>query len=206
MSAADRRAGILDAALEAFSAGGYHETSLDAVAERAGVSKALIYEHFASKRELHRALLETYVGELLGTVLEAAQSAEPGEERLRAGSEAFLRFVERRREAWRLLVRNPGEPDVAGSVGRLQEEAGAAIAALMEAEVPETLQQDPTFAETAIEMLAQQLVGALRALANWWDDHREVPRAAVLQMFMEFAWLGMDRLGQGERWSAADQA
>jgi len=201
MAAADRRAAILDAALDAFAAGGYHETSLDAVAGRAGVSKALIYEHFASKRELHRALLETYVAELLQTVLEAARKAEPGEDRLRAGADAFLRFVERRREAWRLLVRNPGEPDVVNSVGRLQEEAGDAIATLMEAEVPEALKRDPDFGEVATEMLAQQLVGALRALANWWDDHRDVAREEVLRMFMEFAWVGFGRLSQGERWS-----
>ena len=201
MSAADRRAVILDAALEAFAAGGYHETSLDAVAARAGISKALIYEHFGSKRELHGALLETYVGELLGAVLEAARAAGPGEERLEAGADAFLRFVERRREAWRLLVRNPGEPDVVNSVGRLQEEAGEAIAALMEADAPAELQHDPKFAGIGIEMLAQQLVGALRALANWWDDHRDVPRDGVLAMFMEFAWLGFGRLSEGERWS-----
>src|SRR5256885_14796704 len=198
MSAEVRRAVILDAALDAFAAGGYHETSLDAVAERAGISKALIYEHFASKRELHRALLETYVGELLGAVLEAARAVGPGEERLQAGADAFLRFVERRREAWRLLVRNPGEPDVASSVGQLQEEAGEAIAALMEADAPAELQHDPKFAGIGIEMLAQQLVGALRALANWWDDNRQVPREAVLAMFMEFAWLGFGRLSEGE--------
>ena len=203
MSAPARRAVILDAALDAFADGGYHETSLDAVAERAGISKALIYEHFGSKRELHGALLETYVGELLGAVLEAAQAVGPGEERLAAGADAFLRFVERRREAWRLLVRNPGEPDVVSSVGRLQEEAGEAIAALIEADAPAELQHDPKFAGIGIEMLAQQLVGALRALANWWDDHRDVPREGVLAMFMEFAWLGFGRLSEGERWTTA---
>ena len=69
MSAADRRAAILDAALDAFSEGGYHETSLDTVAERAGISKALIYEHFPSKHVLHKALLETYVAELMQRVM-----------------------------------------------------------------------------------------------------------------------------------------
>ena len=55
---------------DVFADGGYHETSVEAVAERAGVSKALIYEHFDSKRELHRALLERYVHELLARVVD----------------------------------------------------------------------------------------------------------------------------------------
>ena len=201
MAAADRRAAILDAALDVFSGSDFHQASLDAVAERAGVSKALIYEHFASKRELQRALLETYVGELLRRVIEATGRAEPGEERLRVGADAFLRFVEQRRDAWRMLVRNPEEPGVAALVGRLQGEAADAIAALMTADAPDR-DEDPRETELAIEMLAQQLVGALRALANWWDDHREVPRERVLEMLMEFAWLGFERISEGERWQA----
>ena len=201
MAAADRRAEILDAALDVFSGSDFHQASLDAVAERAGVSKALIYEHFASKRELQRALLETYVGELLRRVIEATGRAEPGEERLRVGADAFLRFVEQRRDAWRMLVRNPEEPGVAALVGRLQGEAADAIAALMTADAPDR-DEDPRETELAIEMLAQQLVGALRALANWWDDHREVPRERVLEMLMEFAWLGFERISEGERWQA----
>jgi AcrR family transcriptional regulator len=203
MSAEDRRAAILDAALEAFSEGGYHETSLDVVAERAGISKALIYEHFASKRELHQALLETYVAELLERVLGAVQAAEPGEERLLAGADAFLRFVEERREAWRMLVHNPRDPDVTQSIGRVQEEVAETIAVQMAEDAPaDRREQDPRQAQLAVEMLSQQLVGALRALANWWDDHREVPREQVLGVLMEFSWLGLERLGEGERWAS----
>lgn len=203
MSAADRRAAILEAALDAFAQGGYHETSLDAVAARAGISKALIYEHFSSKRELHGALLETYVEELLDRVLGAVQAAEPGGERLRVGADAFLRFVEERREAWRMLVHNPRDPDVAQSLGRVQEEVAEAIAVQMAEDTPaDRRAQDPRQAQLAVEMLSQQLVGALRALANWWDDHREVPREEVLGMLMEFAWLGLERLGEGERWES----
>jgi len=200
MSAADRRAAILDAALDAFSEGGYHETSLDTVAERAGISKALIYEHFPSKHVLHKALLETYVAELMQRVMATLESAEPGEARLREGADAFLRFVEQRREAWRMLVRNPEEPDVASFVSRLQGNAAETIAAIMAEEAPANRFDDPADAELAVEMLAQQIVGALRALANWWDDHREVPRERVLETLMEFAWLGFDRLSRGERW------
>ena len=202
MAAADRREAILEAALDAFAAGGYHETSLEDVAERAGVSKALIYEHFSSKRELHGALLETYVHELLATVAEATGAAEQGEHRLRAGLEAFLAFVERRREAWRMLVRNATESDLAGSFERLRGEAAAAITALMVADAPPGSSAGGIERELAVEMLAQQLVGAAQSLANWWDEHREVPTEQVLAIAMDFAWVGLQRLGEGESWEA----
>jgi AcrR family transcriptional regulator len=201
MSAADRREAILDAALEEFSMHGFHETSLEGVADRAGISKALIYEHFPSKRDLHGALLGRYVHELLERVIGAIATAAPPEERMRAGGDAFLSFVEDHREPWRLMVRNPADSGVEATVGRVQSEIGLAIAALMQADVPPEREQDPEDAHFEIEMLAQQIVGALRALANWWDDHRDIPRERLLETHMDFAWVGLDRLSQGESWA-----
>ncbi len=202
MAAPERREAILAAALDAFADGGYHETSLEDVAERAGISKALIYEHFSSKRELHGALLETYVRELLATVAEATAAARQGEDRLRAGLDGFLGFVERRRDAWRMLVRNTADSDIAASVERLRQEAAGAITALMVADAPPGSPAGGIEREVAIEMLAQQLVGAVQSLANWWDEHRDVPREQVLAIAMDFAWVGLERLGEGHTWKA----
>ncbi len=199
MSAADRREAILDAALEEFSVNGFHETSLEGVADRAGISKALIYEHFPSKRDLHGALLGRYVHRLLEGVIGAIATAAPPEERLRSGGDAFLLFVEEHREPWRLMVRNPADSGVEATVGRVQSEIAHAIGALMQADAP--TERYPADAHFEIEMLAQQIVGSLRALANWWDEHRDVPRERLLVTYMDFAWLGLDRLSQGESWS-----
>ena len=199
MAAADRREAILEAALDAFSEGGYHETSLEKVAARAGVSKALIYEHFGSKRELHGALLEMYVGELLERVAEAIAAAEPGAERMGAGADALFAFVEERRGAWRMLFRSIEDPEIADGLARLQTEAASTVAALMAADAREEGIADPDL-EIAIEMFAQQLTGAVQWLANWWDEHREVPRKDLVAVVMDFAWLGLERVGAGERW------
>jgi AcrR family transcriptional regulator len=199
MAGADRREAILASALDAFSGAGYHETSLDAVAERAGISKALIYEHFASKRELHRALLERYVHELLMRVIRATAEAEPGEARLRGGLEAFLDFVEERRDAWRFVFRNVSDPEIADAVARLREEVATTLAGLMAADAPPEWNADPELAGET-EMIAQELTGAVQALANWWDEHRDVPRERIFQSIMDFAWIGLERLGEGRRW------
>ena len=52
-----------------------------------------------------------------------------------------------------------------------------------------------------VEMIAEQLVGAMQSLADWWDLHRDVPRGDVLQVAMDFAWMGQERLSRGERWA-----
>src|SRR5438876_2362662 len=131
MAAADRREAILAAALDVFAERGFHEASLDDVAARDGISKALIYEHFSSKRELQRELLEIYVHEGMERATDAAAAAQSAEERLRAGIEAFLAFVEERPDAWRMLTLNIADPDVAEATRRLQDEVVRMIGLLL---------------------------------------------------------------------------
>ncbi len=200
MAASDRRLAILEAARAAFAEGGFHQTSLDAVAEQAGVSKALIYEHFDSKRELYLAMLEMHTDELVERVTAAVTAAEQPEERMRSGLEAFFGFVEERRGAWRIMFRNPGDPDVAVYMERLRDGVAAVVAALMSEEAEQAFPDAPE-RERIIQMVAQQLVGAMQALADWWDLHREIPREQVIQGAMDFAWSGQERLSRGLRWS-----
>jgi len=199
MPASDRRAVILESAREAFAEGGYHRTSLDQVAERAGVSKALLYEHFDSKRELHAAMLEVHVNELTARVNAALATADPGEDRLRAGLEAFFTFLEERRGTSAILLRNTGDPDVLEWLARLREAVGAQIVALMTEEAEALIAADPEL-QGAIEMIAQQLIGAVQSLADWWGEHREVPKERLIATMMDMVWVGMDRVSAGERW------
>jgi AcrR family transcriptional regulator len=199
MPAADRREAILEAARAAFAEGGFHQTSLDAVAERAGVSKALLYEHFASKRELYVAMLEMHVHELVDRIRGAVAAADPGEPRLREGLEAFFTFVEERRGAWRIMFANAADPDVAVRLELLRDEVATAITQLM-SEDAEARGLDFPNLPLLVQMLAQQLVGAMQSLADWWDLHRDVPREEVIQIAMDFVWIGQERISRGERW------
>jgi AcrR family transcriptional regulator len=199
MAASDRRLAILEAARSAFADGGFHQTSLDAVAERAGVSKALIYEHFASKRELYLAMLEMHVDELIARVTDAVSPVDDPEGRLLAGLEAFFGFVEERRGAWRIIFRNPGDPDVVIYTERLRDGVAGVVAALMSEEANRAFSNVPE-RERIIQMVAQQLVGAMQSLADWWDLHREIPREDVIRGAMDFVWSGQERLSRGLRW------
>jgi AcrR family transcriptional regulator len=201
MPAGDRREALLEAAREVFAEHGYHDTSLGHVAERAGVSKALIYEHFDSKAELHKALLERNRDELLGRVFAAIEGLESPEQRLRAGHEAFLSFVEERRDSWRMLFLNPGDPEAIRTVESLQAQVREITAQLVAEHAPPESPIAGASVEVASEMLAEQLVGSVRALAAWWDRHRDVPRAEILEALMDFAWLGLERVAAGERWT-----
>ena len=204
LTAGERRVAIQSSALEVFAERGYHTTSIDDIARAAGVSKALIYEHFASKQELHADLLEVQASELYRRVAKAVEAveAESGSARLTAGLAAYLSFVEERRDAWRVLFRETVDPESAAALDRVSAQIRALVAALI-AQDPGATPRNEAHPETdrGIQQLAQMLVGAIQSSANWWDDHREVRRDRVLETAMEFVWFGLDRLGRGERWA-----
>src|SRR5205085_512733 len=198
LTAEARREAILDAALEVFAQRGYNGSSIDEIAQTAGISKALIYEHFPSKRDLHVSLLESHVQEIFKRLAEAAATSDPGEVRLRAGVDAFLGFVETRRDAFRMLFRDAVEPEVAGIVAAVQRQTAAAVAGMIATE-PRKGRGDPKRDAVAIEMLGQQLTGAVQSLALWWGDYLEVFREGLVDLVMNFAWVGLERLRAGDR-------
>jgi AcrR family transcriptional regulator len=195
LPASERRAVLLDAALEVFAERGYHRASIDDIAQAAGVSKALIYDHFASKKDLHLSLLEAQADELFDRLARATATDEPGEVRLRAGVDAFLAFVEERGEGWRALFRDAADPEAAAVLERLQAQATAAIAALIASEPGAGGRAH----DRRVEMLAQLLSGTVQALANWWHAHPDAPREQLVTVIMDYAWLGLERLRAGER-------
>ncbi|HZJ29478.1 MAG TPA: TetR/AcrR family transcriptional regulator [Solirubrobacterales bacterium] len=201
MTAEQRRKAIMAAAEQVFAEKGYHETTVEIVAGVADVSKALIYQHFPTKRDLYQALLATSGDELLARVEASGARTGSREERLRGGIEDFFEFVVQHPGAARLLFCNATDPDVVGELDRVREEAAAMIADLMTEEVPPSRAEDPIPVEVALAMLAHQLIGALQALAVWWLDNPDTNRNAVVRMAMESVWIGLDRLSAGERWT-----
>ena len=197
MPAAQRREVILAAAEETFARSGYHGASLDDIAHGAGVSKALIYEHFSSKRELHASLLDEHVAAIFRRLEATAERGEVGEQRLRSGIDAFLGFVEDHRGAWRVLFRDAADPEMAERIGAVQRQATQVIAGLIASD-PEGPALDPTLdaGERAlrIEIHAQLLSGAIQSLATWWHEHQEIPRDVLVDRAMELCWQGVERL------------
>jgi AcrR family transcriptional regulator len=202
LTAEARRAAILDAASAVFSARGYHSASIDDIAGEAGVSKALIYEHFSSKQELHQKLVEAHAAELYQRLASAVPSAEGSAARLAAGLDAFFGFVEERRDAWRMLFREAADPETVALLDRMLAQVTAVVAELIAAE-PGAQSLPEEERRRGIHQIAQMLVGAAQSVANWWADHSEVPREQLVDTAMDFAWLGLDRLSRGERWNGA---
>jgi AcrR family transcriptional regulator len=201
----ERRAAILDSALAVFAERGYHNSSIDDIAREGGVSKALIYEHFASKQDLYAVLLEQHAGQLFSALAEAISDAgRSASTRLEVGFDAFYRFVEEHRGAWLMLFREATDPEAVAVLDRITAEVTNFVAGVI-AEDPGARrnEDDEVTREHGVQVIAQLLVGAVQSLATWWSDHQELPRERIVEMTMDVAWLGLQRVSRGERWQTA---
>src|SRR5215207_1499997 len=131
----ERRHRILTAAIDAFASRGYDAASVSQIATAAGITKPVLYDHFASKRRLFEEAVEEIRDELIARGAEVMGRDAPIEERIRAAIDAFFAYVEERPAAARVLLVVPrGEPALAEVSRRVQAEATAGIAALLAAE------------------------------------------------------------------------
>jgi AcrR family transcriptional regulator len=200
LPAAERRARILESAKQVFADRGYHEASIGEISKAAGISPAVVYDHFDSKAELQIILLERETEELLGFVGAAVQAApEALPERMRAGVDAFFVFVEEHTYAWRMLFRDPPtDPAVTASYHKIHVMATGGIALFLRASAPEELLAHPD-SDRDLEMFAQLLKMAQNGLASWWWEHPDVPREVLVDRMLEFCWIGLERVAGGER-------
>jgi AcrR family transcriptional regulator len=171
---------ILDVAGAMFAGVGYHSTSMDEIADRAGVSKPMLYAYFGSKEGLYLAYIRRAGGELLERLVAARpRDATPGA-RLRARITEFLSFVQEHGDGWKVLFGEVGSTrPFAESVAAVRSQIADAIRVMIEAGGASRC----CYESPASDAIAHALVGAGESLANWWLDHPEVARDQVADWY-----------------------
>jgi AcrR family transcriptional regulator len=199
MSAAERREVIELAATEVFAARGYHGASMEEIARRSGVSVPVVYDHFASKQDLHRRLLERHFAELRALWAERIQS-EPSAEQLASAIDAWFAYVESHPFAWRLLFRETtGDPAIEAIHREVAAQSRAALLPMFARE-PATATVAGSDDAEAIDMVWEVFRAVLQGLALWWYEHQHVPRERVVATAMNAIWIGFERARRGEAW------
>jgi AcrR family transcriptional regulator len=179
LTAAERRELILAAAVRLFAENGYHATSMDEIAARAGISKAVVYDHFTSKSELYTVLLDTIRADIDALIDEAIEPL-PVDERVRAAIEVFFRFVEEYPDACRLLfLEVQGTSEAAQIVERLEARVAEGLSASLGSD-PDIFGGHPD-RERQLRILAELLKSAIHGLASWWYSNPHVPREDLVE-------------------------
>ncbi len=181
-----RRKQLLGAAQEIFVAQGYHAAAMDDIAERAGVSKPVLYQHFPGKLELYLALIEEHADALTRRVREALASTTDNHQRVAASIAAYFDFVAGDGEGFRLVFESDlrNDPGVSERVERMTAECIEAIT--------ETIAHDTGFRAEEASLLSVGLTGMAEIGARWWlSSEDRVAKERAVELLVGLAWRGI---------------
>jgi AcrR family transcriptional regulator len=181
-----RRRQLLGAAQEIFVAQGYHAAAMDDIADRAGVSKPVLYQHFPGKLDLYLALLEEHAEAMVAAVRVALDSTSDNKQRVAATIEAYFRFVDEDGGAFRLVFESDltNQPEVRERV----EGTTLACAEL----ISEVIREDAGLPKEQSRLLAVGLVGMAQVSARYWlAEGGSIPRDAASRLLASLSWRGI---------------
>ncbi len=182
-----RRAQVLDAAREVFVASGYHAAGMDDIAEQAGVSKPVLYQHFPGKLDLYLALLDAGIEDLLAQANAAMRSTSDNKQRVTATMQAYFAFVDDSRGAFRLVFESDltNEPAVRERVDR----ANLAIAR----KIAGVIAEDTGLSDAQALLLGSGLQGMAQVAARQWlaQDPQALSREDAADLIAALAWRGI---------------
>ena len=185
-----RRAQLLESALEVFVAQGYHAAAMDEIADAAGVSKPVLYQHFPGKLELYLALLDGACDAIVDSTQAALSSTEDNKQRVAAAMQAFYEYVAGESGAFRLVFESDltNEPAVRERIDRVTTECARLIA--------EVIHEDTGLPDEASRLLAVALVGMGQVSARSWlqdqlNGNSTISQQDAASLVAGLAWRGI---------------
>ncbi|MFW5468776.1 TetR/AcrR family transcriptional regulator [Knoellia sp. CPCC 206435] len=197
MPRSERRAQLLESAQAVFVDRGYHAAAMDDIAEHAGVSKPVLYQHFPGKLELYLALLDAHCDTLVRLVREAlSRPTEDNEERVAATTSAYFDFVSREGAAFRMIFESDltSVPQVRTRLDNLELACAEAIA--------DVIAVDSGIPDDQAMLLGVGLAGMSQITArHWLAAESEMSREEATRLASALAWRGLGGLPRvgGER-------
>src|SRR5512139_759106 len=189
MTGKERREQLLDVGRTLFAQRGFDGTSVEMIAERAGVSKPVVYEHFGGKEGLYAVVVDREMEKLLGLITRALIDGVHYREKLERAALALLGYIEECSDGFRILVRDSHGAAGTGSFASLLSEIAGQVEHILGQEFDRHHYDDKT-----APMYAQMLVGMVALTGQWWLDERKPKREEVAAHVVNLAWNGLSGL------------
>jgi AcrR family transcriptional regulator len=189
LPAAQRRRQLLEVARQVLAQRGFYETTMAEIADSAGVTKPVLYQHFASKRDLYTAVLEDIGERLLAAVLSAVASAETPRQQVHLGFEAYVRFVEDDTEGFQILFCGTSRQDGewASITSEVEHSIAQGVADLIDV---------PEISAAHRQALAHGIIGLAEGMMRYWQTGRarDLNRDDLINDLSGLAWGGLRSL------------
>ena len=181
-----RRAQLLDAASDVFTSKGYHAAAMDDIADAAGVSKPVLYQHFPSKLDLYLALLDASCDRLIEVVESALASTSNNADRVVATMDAFYEFVSHSSREFRFVFESDltGDSAVQKRIWKVNNDIADAVTTVIE--------EDTALPPDQAKLLAISMVEIAQVSARYWVSASDaIPLEEAKQLVSNLAWRGI---------------
>ena len=188
MSGKERREQLLDVGRGLFAAKGFEGISVEEIAEKAGVSKPVVYEHFGGKEGLYAVVVDREVRRLLDRITESLSGDHP-RVLLEQAASALLSYIDSETDGFRILVRDSPVASTSGTFSSMIGDIASQVEHVLAGQF-KALGYDPKLAG----LYSQALVGMVALTGQWWLDARKPKRDEVTAHLVNLAWNGLSHL------------
>jgi AcrR family transcriptional regulator len=188
MTGSERREQLLEIGRGVFAEKGYQAASIEEIAQRANVSKPVVYEHFGGKEGLYAVVVDREVRSLLDRVTNALDADHP-RVKLEQAAHAFLTYVQEEPGGFRILLRDTPAVTGSGTFASLIGDIAAQVEYVLEEEFKER-----GFDVKLAPLYSHALVGMIALVGQWWLDAEKPNRDVVAAHLVNLAWKGLSHL------------
>jgi len=187
LTAAARRAQLIEVGRGVFAERGYEATTAEEIAARAKVSKPILYDHFGGKEGLYAVVVDREVEHILKSIAEAVNSGSP-RARVEQAALAYLTYVQERPEGFAVLLRD--SPKRSGQLPALMYDLADRVSDIFKNEFDKA-----GYDSKSAPIYAHALVGMVAFVGQWWTDSRKPPPVeTVASHIAALAWTGLRHL------------
>ncbi len=185
LSAVERRNQLVQVGRAVFAEKGYEGASVEEIAERAKISKPIIYEHFGGKEGLYAVVVDREMEYVIGQIADAIGAGTP-RDRIEGAALAFMRYVQERPDGFAVLKRDsPASNGLANLLAEVAERVGDVLRSEFK-----RAGYDPR----AAPLYAQALIGMVTFVGQWWEENPQMTAEEAASHISALAWMGLRHL------------
>lgn len=188
LTAAARRAQLIDVGRAVFAKRGYDATSVEEIAEHAKVSKPIIYEHFGGKEGLYAVVVDREMEYVVRRIAEAIATGSP-RERVERAALAFLTYVRDHPDGFAVLAHGSPVASATGGLSSLLNDVAERVGDVFAATF-----KDAGYDPKAAPIYAHALIGMVTSVGQWWTETRKPNVEDVANHIAALAWMGLRHL------------
>jgi AcrR family transcriptional regulator len=188
MTGQERREQLLEIGRKLFAEKGFEAASIEEIAERAKVSKPIVYEHFGGKQGLYAVIVDHEVQDVLARITRALDVDHP-RVILQEAARAFLTYIEEEPDGFRILLRDSPVPSGTGTLASLLSDIASHVGVILAREF-----KARGYDTKNAPVYAHALVGMVAVVGQWWLDAGSPGRDAVAAHLVNLAWNGLSDL------------